>query len=220
MKYLFCAYRIWALELYQKLAKKHKNFRLLKDHQKLTYSYVKKLEPEFIFFPDWSWIVPKEILNNFKCVCFHESDLPKFRGGSPLQNQIVRGIEKTITTAFIMDEGIDHGDILLKKDLSLKGSIDDIFARMIQNDFEMIDLIISGKFRMKKQKGKPSFYKRRKPSQSELKKLDYSKKYLYNFIRMLGEPYPNANIKIGKRKIVFKKVNYKNNKLTFEGEIL
>ena len=33
-----------------------------------------------------------------------EADLPKFRGGSPIQNQIIRGIDKTKTTAFLMNE--------------------------------------------------------------------------------------------------------------------
>ena len=26
-------------------------------------------------------IVPEQILKNYRCICFHESDLPKFRGG-------------------------------------------------------------------------------------------------------------------------------------------
>ena len=220
MKYLFCAYRRWALELHKKLAKKHKGMRLLNKPKKLTYSYVRKLNPDFIFFPDWSWIVPHEIFSNFNCVCFHESNLPKFRGGSPIQNQIIRGITKTKTTAFLMNEGLGEGDVLLQRDLSLKGSLDEIFARMIKNDFEMINLIIAGQFKRRKQSGKSTLYKRRKPEQSELKHLNYSKKYLYNFIRMLTDPYPNAFIRIGKRKIVFKGVKFKNKKLTFEGELV
>ena len=90
-----CAYRDWAIKLFEKLSKNGEDFILLKSPKKLTFNYVKKLNPEFIFLPDWSWIVPFDIVDNFKCVCFHESNLPKFRGGSPLQNQIIRGIEKT-----------------------------------------------------------------------------------------------------------------------------
>ena len=91
-------------------------------------------KPEIIFFPDWSWIIPNEIISNYKCICFHESNLPKFRGGSPIQNQIIRGITKTKTTAFIMNEKIDAGDIILQKNLSLEGSIQEIFSRMSEND--------------------------------------------------------------------------------------
>ena len=219
MVYLFCAYRDWSLKLYEKLLDVDDNFVLIKSPKKLTNSFVKKLNPEFIFFPDWSWIIPKKITDNYKCVCLHESNLPKFRGGSPLQNQIIRGITKTKTTAFFMSDGIDEGDIILQKNLSLKGKIEDIFLRMIDNDFKIITKIISGKYTVKKQKGTPTLFKRRKPKESELKNLNFTKKYLYDFIRMLEDPYPNAFIKLGKRKIIFKSANLKDNKLFFQGVI-
>ena len=219
MVYLFCAYRDWSLKLYEKLLDVDDNFVLIKSPKKLTNSFVKKLNPEFIFFPDWSWIIPKKITDNYKCVCLHESNLPKFRGGSPLQNQIIRGITKTKTTAFFMSDGIDEGDIILQKNLSLKGKIEDIFLRMIENDFKIITKIISGKYTVKKQKGTPTLFKRRKPEESELKNLNFTKKYLYDFIRMLEDPYPNAFIKLGKRKIIFKSANLKDNKLFFQGVI-
>jgi len=216
MVYLFCAYREWALKLFKELFKKNKNFVLLQDPKKLTLGYVKKKNPKYIFFPDWSWKIPNEIVNNYLCICFHESDLPKFRGGSPIQNQIIRGIIKTKTTAFVMNEGIDKGDIILKKDLSLKGSLKDIFERMIENDSYMIKKIISGDFKRKKQRGRPSYFKRRKPADSELKTLNYSKIYLYNFVRMLADPYPNGFIKIGKRRVVFKSAKIERDNLICE----
>lgn len=218
-RYVICAYRSYALELYDKLSKKYKNFVLIKDRKKLNYNYIKKINPTIIFFPDWSWMVPSEIITNFKCVCFHESNLPKFRGGSPIQNQIIRGIKKTKTTAFAMTNELDAGDILLQKDLSLEGSIDVIFSRMLTNDYEMINKIIKGLYKPKKQSGKPTTFKRRKPEQSELKHLNYSKPYLYNFIRMLGEPYPNAFIRIGTKQIVFKSAKFDGKNLSFEGVI-
>lgn len=220
MVYLFCAYRNWALLLYKKLIKKHKNMILVNNPKKLTAAYVKRIKPEIIFFPDWSWIIPHDIVKNYQCVCFHESNLPKFRGGSPIQNQIIRGIKKTKTTAFIMNEEIDAGDILLQKDLSLDGSLNEIFSRMIENDYFMINRIIQGKFKRRRQSGKSSKFKRRGPEESELKTLDYSEKYLYDFIRMLADPYPNAFVKFGKKKIVFKDVEFDGKKLKFRGEIV
>ncbi len=218
MTYLFCAYRDWSIDLYKLVSKKHKNVILLKNPKKLTLSYIKKIDPKLIFFPDWSWIIPKTILENFKCVCFHESDLPKFRGGSPIQNQIIRGVKKTKTTAFIMNDKIDSGDILLKKHLSLEGTLDEIFQRMIKNDYEMIINIIKGNYKIRKQGGHPTYYKRRKPEESELN-LNKSKQYIYNFIRMLSDPYPNAFIKYNKHKIVFKSAEFENGRLSFRGEI-
>lgn len=218
MLYLICAYRDYAVRLYKKLAKKY-DIVLLSDPKKLTFEYVKKINPKIIFFPDWSWIIPENIINSFMCVCFHESNLPKFRGGSPIQNQIIRGIEKTKSTAFIMSKGLDEGDILLQKDLSLRGSLEEIFDRMIKNDYDMAVKIINGKYRRRKQSGKPTVFKRRRPEESELRHLNYDNKYLYNFIRMLSDPYPNAFLRVGRRRIIFKSAKYNGRKLEFTGEI-
>lgn len=220
MTYLFCAYRDWALELYKKLSKKYRNVVLIRSPKQLKIQNVKKINPKFIFFPDWSWIVPTEIVNNFTCICFHESNLPKFRGGSPLQNQIIRGIKSTKTTAFQMTDELDKGDILLQHNLSLEGSLEEIFDRMIKNDYAMITKIVNGKYKKRKQKGHPTYYARRKHSQSELKNLNFSKQYLYDFIRMLEDPYPNAFLKSDKKRIVFKSVKYDGKHLKFEGEII
>jgi len=218
MTYIFCGYREWAIELYKRLSKQ-RNMYLITSPKKLTIRRLEKIKPKMIFFPDWSWIVPADILKNYRCVCFHESNLPKFRGGSPIQNQIIRNIKKTKTTAFLMNDGLDTGDILLQKSLSLEGSLDEIFERMILNDYQMIIKIIKGNYKIKKQRGKPTVYKRRKPEESELKNLNQSKKFLYNFIRMLADPYPNAYLKIGKQKIVFKSAKLEKNKFEFVGEI-
>ena len=215
---VICGHRDYSKNLYKKLLKEY-DFKIIDTPKKLTYEILNKINPDYVFFTDWSWIVPKKIIDNFKCICFHESDLPKFRGGSPIQNQIIRGIKITKTTAFVMTNEIDAGEILLKKKLSLDGTIDEIFKRMEENDYVIIKKIISGKFRKLKQSGKSTSYKRRSPDQSELKNLNLSKESLYDFIRMLGDPYPNAYIKIGKIKIIFKSANYKKNILSFTGLI-
>ena len=72
---------------------------------------------------------------------------------------------------------------------------------------------------MQKQKGHVTYYKRRKPKESELN-LNKSKEYVYNFIRMLSDPYPNAFIKIGKHKIVFKSAAYEGKELKIVGKII
>lgn len=219
MNYVYCAHREYSLNVFKKLKKKYKNFILIKGKENLTISKIQNIDPKFIFFPDWSWIVPNEIIKNFQCVCIHESNLPKFWGWSPLQNQIIRGIKKTKSTAFLMNEKLDAGKILLKKELSLDGTLDEIFLRMENNNYDLITSIIQGRYKLTSQKGIPSFFNRRTPSESELKNLNHSKLYLHNFIRMLSDPYPNAFIKIGKKKIIFKSSKLDGKKLSFEGEI-
>ncbi len=71
------------------------NFNLevlrIRDPKDLEVSKLLEFSPRYIFFPHWSWIIPKEIYEKFECVIFHMTDLPFGRGGSPLQNLIVRG---------------------------------------------------------------------------------------------------------------------------------
>ena len=57
------------------------------------------INPDWIFFFHWSDIVSKEIYTNYKCVTIHTGRLPKDRGGSPLQNQILNSIINTRVNA-------------------------------------------------------------------------------------------------------------------------
>ena len=64
-------------------------------------------------------IIPKKIYSNYDCIVFHMTDLPYGRGGSPLQNLIVRGHKETKISALNVQSGLDTGDIYLKKKLIL-----------------------------------------------------------------------------------------------------
>ena len=55
------------------------------------------------------------------------SDLPYGRGGSPLQNLIIREHRKTMISAIQCVKEIDAGPVYLKKPLSLEGSAEEIF---------------------------------------------------------------------------------------------
>jgi len=139
----------------------------------------------------------------------HPSLLPKFRGGSPIQNQIIRNIKKSAVTIFKINEVIDGGDILYQSKLSLKGSLNDIFKRMSEIGFRGTQKILnSKKIKQKKQNdSKATYYKRRKPEESEITVQELKKSnpvYIYNKLRMLADPYPNPFIKIKNKKLIIK----------------
>ncbi len=50
----------------------------------------------------------------------HPSLLPKYRGVAPVSRAIMNGEKKTGITIFIMNEGIDAGDIVFKKEIQIK----------------------------------------------------------------------------------------------------
>ena len=76
----------------------------------------------YVFFLHWSKKIPEDFFDSTECVCFHMTDVPYGRGGSPLQNLIARGHRKTKLTALRMTKEFDAGPVYLKEDLSLEGS--------------------------------------------------------------------------------------------------
>ena len=130
MKLFGISYREWAIKIYQNVSKKNK-IKIF-NVKKLPLKQIKKHNPDYIFFYGWSWKVPKNITQKYKCIMLHPSKLPNFAGGSPIQNQIIRNINNSAITLFRMTDIIDEGNIIFQKKLSLKGSLDEIFARIIK----------------------------------------------------------------------------------------
>ena len=202
MKKILCVgYRKWALNIYSKIAKNYKDgdVRVIKSYDEYCDSFVRGYNPDYILFYGWSWIVDKDIIGDYKCIMLHPSKLPKYRGGSPIQNQIIRGVNDSAVTLFIMNEEMDSGDIVFQESMSLSGSIDDIFNRIeglgYKGTMQFLDDPTDG---VKQIEEDATYFKRRTEQQSEIT-LDELKResaeYLYNKIRMLGDPYPNAFIR-------------------------
>ncbi|MBG84510.1 MAG: methionyl-tRNA formyltransferase [Phycisphaerae bacterium] len=150
--------------------------------------------PERIFFIHWSWRVSSDLLSSTDCICFHMTDLPFGRGGSPLQNLILRGLDSTMLTALRMTDSIDAGPVYMKRELSLTGSAQQIYMRVSALAMDMALEIIESNPEAIPQEGEPTMFERRRPSDSELPNVE-NMKQLYDFIRMLdAEGYPHAFI--------------------------
>ena len=190
---------------YSKYIKDKYPSTLITDKDELNIQNIKSLNPTFIFFPHWSWIIPAEIYENFECVIFHMTDLPFGRGGSPMQNLIVMGEKETKISAIKAVKELDAGDIYMKEDLSLDGKAIEIYERASKIIFEsMIDTIINNTPVLTPQNGEIVEFKRRSPVQSDIKELKSLEK-IYDYIRMLDAPsYPHAFIQTKNFKIEFK----------------
>ena len=151
----------------------------------LSLDILNLTNPRYIFFPYWSWIIPEEIWKNYECVVFHMTDLPYGRGGTPLQNLIIRGYAETKISALRVDEGLDTGDIYLKKPLDLFGSAWDIYERAFNIIIsEMIPAIAKGNIEPIVQTGKVVTFERL----SDNSNLIGKEGSLYDHIRMLDGP--------------------------------
>ena len=214
-KYILVTSKPWHKDLFKKLGEYKKEIKwVLIDNENLfVLSELKKINPKKIFIPHWSKIIPKEIYNNYECILFHMTDLPFGRGGSPLQNLIINGYKKTKISAIRVEKGIDTGPIYLKRNLLLNGSARDIFLRASETIFEMIDEILKKGPYPIEQVGVPTYFKRRKPDQSNISNLD-KLNTIYDYIRMLDcEGYPNACLELNGIVYEFYNVKKLNNKL-------
>lgn len=162
------------------------------EREQLSLARIREVRPRYAFFLHWSWKVPPDILEAAECVCFHMTDVPYGRGGSPLQNLIARGHRDTKLTALRMTSELDGGPIYLKRDLSLEGGAEEIYLRACTLSASMIQDIVRDEIQPFPQLGEPVTFRRRKPEESQILRLN-SLEQLHDFIRMLdAEGYPRA----------------------------
>lgn len=190
------------------------------DPKKLKIPFVKKFNPDFIFFPHWSWVVPKELYDNYKCIVFHTAPLPYGRGGSPIQNLILRGHKKAPVCALKMVKKLDAGPIYLKKQLDLNGPLSQILFRLNEIVNNMINELIYFLPKPKEQKGREFTFKRLKDKDNLIpQNITLSK--IFDRIRMLDEnSYPNAFINYGDFIIEFYNARLIKNKIVCETKII
>lgn len=178
-------------------------FELISDPNELTVEHLAAIDPQYVFFPHWSYRIESFIFNRFECVIFHMTDLPFGRGGSPLQNLIARGIYETQITALRCVEDMDAGPVYLKRPLSLQGAAEEIYLRASSVMEDMIVEIQETCPTPVPQQGKPTVFKRRTPEQSNLAEAE-TLQAAFDLIRMLdAEGYPHAYLKVGPFKLEF-----------------
>ena len=192
-RYLVAGCKPWHRRVFDDvLSKLAGEWHYVGEREQLSLASVRSLSPRYIFFLHWSWKVAEKILGEVECVCFHMTDVPYGRGGSPLQNLIIRGCRNTKLTALRMTSEFDAGPVYLKRDLSLEGGAEEIYLRASTVSADMIKQIVQDGMQPSPQTGEPVNFKRRKPEESRIAKLD-TLEQLHDFIRMLdAEGYPRA----------------------------
>ena len=208
----------WNKNIFNKLKNKFTNFKLASSKDALN-KLIKNYSVNTIHIIHWNYKISNSFLNKYNCVSFHMTDLPYGRGGSPLQNLIIRGHKSSILSAFITSSIMDSGDILLKRKFSLNGSAVDILKRVTKLSFKMIETLETKRIIPTKQKGMITKFKRRKSHMSKIKP-SYSIEKMYDFIRMLDAPiYQKAFIQNRNYIIEFSQVKKIKNQLLCKATI-
>lgn len=190
------------------------------DINMVTYENIKQYSPRYVFFPHWSYIIPKEVYKKFECVIFHMTDLPFGRGGSPLQNLIVRGIYESKLSAIRCEKELDSGDVYIKRPLSLYGDAEEIYLRAAEMTKEMMIELIKNPIKPREQVGEIVTFKRRKPKDSNLKDLKNINS-VFDYIRMLdADSYPKAFLNTENLRLEFERASLKDGYIKADVKIM
>lgn len=201
-KVLWCGYRAWSDLLLErvKAGRQADIVQCVATPRAFAEFMDKATEIDVLVLAGWSWKIPEDVVNRYSCVGLHPSDLPKYRGGSPLQHQIIDGLTGTQCSLFLLSSEFDQGPVVAKAPMSLAGNMDDIFAELVRVGAALLNQALADwpNWRYQRQDDAAGFErKRRKPEESRLDRQmfqTHSLREIYNVIRALGDPYPNAYI--------------------------
>lgn len=179
----------------------------VRDRDGLDASALRQFDPSHVFFPHWSWKIPASIFEAFECVIFHMTDVPFGRGGSPLQNLVVRGIRDTCLTALRCVEQMDAGPTYGKRNLSTLGTAEEVYLRMLPLLEEMIVQIVRERPMPQEQVGPAVIFRRRTPADGNIETAA-SLEDVHDLIRMLdADGYPPAFIQLGPLRLEFSRAS-------------
>ena len=175
----------------------------LADGKKLSEvaNFLKTLKPDVIYCFGWSHIIKKEILEipALGVVGYHPAALPKNRGRHPIIWALALGLSETASTFFLMDEGIDSGDIISQETVAISKSSNasTLYEKLTSVALKQIDVftdqLSSGKLvRLPQDNSQSNYWRKRSKKDGE---IDWrmSAQSIYNLIRALTRPYVGAH---------------------------
>lgn len=197
----------------------YKTFHKIEDSENVEI--IQKLEPDYIFVVGLSQLVKRDILDAASkgVVGFHPTPLPKFRGRAAMVWQVLLGVHETKCTMFLLDEGMDSGDILIQEPYYIEDTdyAEDIEKKLcvaIECMTEKLLLqILEGCIQPRKQNEEEATYLlKRTPEDGRIDWKEPVEK-IQRLIRAVSRPYPGAFSDYdGKHKVIFWKADYLENK--------
>lgn len=164
-----------------------------------NYEILKELNPDVIVVVAYGQLITKRILDlpKYGCINVHASLLPKYRGAAPIQWAVIDGEEASGVTIMKMDESLDTGDMIMKKEIALDsketgGSLHDKLAILGANLLvEALEALENGTATYTKQDDSKMTYA--KKLTKELGNIDFSMpaKEIERLVRGLN-PWPSA----------------------------
>jgi methionyl-tRNA formyltransferase len=171
--------------------------------------------PDWLLVIGWSSLVPPEVLAipSAGCIGMHPAPLPEGRGRAPIPWTIIKGLERTALSAFLLDDGADTGDIVCTESMPVnpRETAASLFLRMAAAHFslgrEVAALIARGMpRRVPQDESAATQWMRRTPADGEiLPSMTFAGADA--LIRAQLGPYPRAFITVGGARVPVRAVS-------------
>jgi methionyl-tRNA formyltransferase len=176
-------------------------------------------------------IIPKIVIDmpKYKMLNIHPSLLPKYRGPSPLQEQILNDEKKVGVSIMLIDEQVDHGAIVAQKKVEIAGwpvgflSLQEMLAKEGSKLLaETLSDWIKGKIKAKGQDDSKATFTKKVEKIDGF--LDLSKDAYKNYLKILAfEEWPKTYFEVEKNdkkiRVIITKAEWKNNTLEIQNVI-
>ncbi|WP_020674633.1 methionyl-tRNA formyltransferase [Geopsychrobacter electrodiphilus] len=160
---------------------------------------LRALNPDLIVVVAYGQILPRAVLDipQYGCINVHASLLPLYRGAAPINKVIVDGGTETGVTTMLMDVGLDTGDMLIKRTLTIgpdetAGELHDRLAPLGREALEeTLRQLCAGTLVAVKQDDDKTCYAAMMKKEDGLIDWNLSAQQIHNLVRGLN-PWPAA----------------------------
>lgn len=192
----------------------YKTFKNINDME--CVSVIKEIEPDYIFVIGLSQLVSKSIIKSAKrgVIGFHPTPLPKHRGRAAIPWQIILGVERSKSSLFFIDEGMDSGPIIGQKEYCIEKNdyAQDVGLKcrlaMKEILIEKLPQFIDGEIKTIVQDENEATYLLKRIPEDGLINWSEPIETIHRLIRATSNPYPGAySMYKGKTKVIFWKAD-------------
>ncbi len=221
--------------LLKRTKKINKNVIISKNiNSKKILNILKKFKSSIFIVAGFSQIFKKSILKKSKVILnLHAGKIPQYRGGSPLNWQIINNEKYFGLSILKVEKGIDTGPIYLQKKYLLKSkfTIKDLHKKANIEFSHMINYVLLNINKIKplnQKKSNSKYWKQRNDLDGKIDFNNFTGFKIHRLNRALQDPYPhvwclnNKNIKVRFQKLsltnkkvpgTFGSIKYISNKL-------
>ena len=176
---------------------------------------IKKYNPELMIVSGFPQIFKKHLLQipAKGTINLHGGPLPGYRGGSPLNWQIINGEKKLGISSLLLDEGIDTGRVLSSATFSLApndtireahAKANNLFPGLLKQAIKKV-MKLGRSAGLPQSTGAARYWHQRNDEDGELCCFSMNSRQVLLKIKALSHPYPGAWVRFRGRKVrIFK----------------